>query len=293
MHRIVRVPFISLTTVFLLAIALSALAQESRPDPDLPQQQSDGSVLVYMPMVARPSKPIQTEDGYYDMAVFMIGDGRLYEVWQSINNSQARHQTQFESNKFFHTKGNENYAEWEELWATSSFIYRGTDTSPGNGEYYTLRDKVNKNWQYGSKWAPRYWKVGDLFERNPLVTFYKKDNCSVVVQGTSKTWLKFEAYHPTFTFPSGITLSDVVQFAWLLSPKAQATERYYYARDYGLVGWSSNDRGFSHISEIHPPGARPDNNREHIGCLNTAAPVGIGPFTSIGPLPPPYIYRVK
>ncbi len=289
MRRFVRILLLTLTAVLLLAIVLSAIAQEGNPGLDLAQQQSDSTILLFMPVVAKPTKPIQTGDGF-DMAVFMIGDRRLYEVWQSINNSQARHQTQIDGSKFFHTKN----SEWEELWATGSFIYRGTDTSPGNGEYYTLRDYVNKNWRYGSRWAPRFWKVGQLFERNPLVTFYKKDNCNVVVQGTHRTWLKFEAYHPTFTFPSGITLADVVQFAWLLSPKAQATERYYYARDYGLVGWSSNDRGFSHISEIHAPGARPDNNREHIGCLNTTAyPAGIEPFTPIGPLPPPYIYRVK
>jgi len=289
MRRFVRILLLTLTAVLLLAIVLSVIAQEGNPGLDLPQQQSDGTILLFMPIVAKPTKPIQTGDGF-DMAVFMIGDSRLYEVWQSINNSQARHQTQIDGSKFFHTKN----SEWEELWATGSFIYRGTDTSPGNGEYYTLRDYVNKNWRYGSRWAPRFWKVGQIFERNPLVTFYKKDNCSVVVQGTHRTYLKFEAYHPTFTFPSGITLSDVVQFAWLLSPKAQPTERYYYARDYGLVGWSSNDRGFSHISEIHAPGARPDNTRENIGCLNTSSnPVGIGPFTPIEPLAPPYIYRVK
>jgi hypothetical protein len=244
---------------------------------------------IYFPVFFKAPKPPYTGDGF-DLAEFMIGDGRLYEVWRSVNNSQARHQTQIDSSKFFHTKGNEIYAEWEELWATNKFIYRGTDTSPGSGQYYTLREFG----QYGSPWAPRFWKVGKIFERNPLVTFYWKGDCSMVVQGTHRTWLKFEDYHPTFTFPSGITLEDVVQFAWLLSPNAQPTERYYYARGYGLVGWSSNDRGFSHISEIHAPGARPDNNRETIGCLDTSDfPEGIGPLSSIGPLPPPYIYRVK
>lgn len=289
MYRSLRIPFVILALMLFLALALSAIAQEQKPGLDLAEQQTEGIYDIFMPVFVKSAKPVKTGDGF-DMAQFMIGDGRLYEVWQSINNSQARHQTQIEASKFFHTKN----SEWEELWATNNHIYRGTDTSPGNGQYYTLRDFENGNWRYGSRWAPRFWKVGDIYERNPLVTFYTKDGCNVVAQGTHKTWLKFEAYHQTFTFPSGITLDNVVQFAWLLSPNAQPTERYYYAQGYGLVGWSSNDRGFSHISEIHAPGARPDNTRENINCLNTSNYLTeIGPLTPIRPLPPPYIYLVK
>jgi hypothetical protein len=294
MRQTVRIPLLVLITGLLLAITLSAGAQEGRPSPVIPNEQSNG-IVIYMPVFYKPAKQLNTGDGF-DLAEFMIGDGRLYEVWRSVNNSQARHQTQVNSGKFFHTKGDENYAEWEELWATDKFIYRGTDTSPGSGQYYTLREYG----QNGSPWAPRFWKVGKTFERNPRVTFYWKSNCNVVydngepVDRYHRTWLKFEDYHPTFTFPSGITLEDVVQFAWLLSPGGQPIERYYYARSYGLVGWSSNDRGFSHISEIHAFGTRPDNKRETIGCLSTSAyPEGMGPLTPVGILPPPYIYRVK
>ena len=73
----------------------------------------------------------------YDMTRFMIGDGRLYEVLHSAG-SQARHQTQIEGERFYFTKGNEVKAEWEELWEQDSLIYRGTDTSPGNNQYYSL-----------------------------------------------------------------------------------------------------------------------------------------------------------
>ncbi len=59
-----------------------------------------------------------------------------------------------------------------------------------------------------------------------------------------------------------------MQLAWLLEPNDPPEERYYYAEGYGLVGWWSRDRGMSYISEIHAPGARPDNTREEIPCLD-------------------------
>ncbi|MBX3058588.1 MAG: hypothetical protein KF770_19155 [Anaerolineae bacterium] len=218
--------------------------------------------VIFLPIVFYMVGPLPPP---YDMVQFMNGDGILYEV-QHSGGSQARHQTQEENPVFFHTKGNEFSAEWEELWYTSQFIYRGTDTSPGNGLYYTLRD----GGLYGSRWAPRYWRVGDVYERNPTVLFFRKSDCELVLGGTQRSWLLFEAYHPTYTFASGLELSHVVQLAWLLTPNGQPEERYYYAIGYGLVGWSSRTHGFSYISEIHAPGQRPDNNREVIPCLDTS-----------------------
>ena len=232
---------------------------------------------VYLPLVL--NAPANVPDSGYDMVPFMAGTrggGILYEV-QHSSGPQARHQTQIEPARFYHTKGNEISAEWEELWYDDTFIWRGTDTSPGNNQYYTLRSGN----QYGSAWSPRYWNVGDIFERDPIVTFYDKSNCTPRSSGLQRTWLKFEAYYPNYTFSSGITLDNVVQLAWLLSPTAAPLERYFYAQGYGLVGWWSNDRGMSYISEIHAPGQRLDNRRENIPCLNLS---GISPKGLPAPL---------
>lgn len=226
----------------------------------------------------------------YDMTKYMIGDSRIYMVRFS-DGSQARHQTQTEGVRFWHTKGNEILAEWEELWSDAYYIYRGTDTSPGNREYYTLFENGTK----GSKWSPRYWKIGDVFERNPYVVFSKKSDCQTVRSGSARTWLKFEAYYKSYTFPTGRTLPDVVQLAWLLTPNSEPEERYYYAKDYGLVGWSSQSRGFSSITpEILGPEI-PDNRREVIGCLNGALnqPLVFTPELDSGPLPEEYVRLVK
>jgi hypothetical protein len=89
----------------------------------------------------------------------------------------------------------------------------------------------------------------------------------VVASGFQRSWLRFDAFHPTYTFGSGITLRNVIELAWLLSPEGKPVESYFYAEGYGLVGWGSNDRGYSYVNEVHAPGQRPDNKREVIPCM--------------------------
>ena len=113
--------------------------------------------------------------------------------------------------------------------------------------------------------------MGDLFARNPQVTFYWKSDCSASHSDFQASWLRFDAYHLTYTFPSNITLAHVIELSWLPSPTSQPIETYFYAVNYGLVGWRSNNGDFSYISEIHEPGTRPDNTREVIPCLNSGS----------------------
>ncbi len=255
-----------LTCAVLLAATLFSGAAVERPASaadDPPTHQ------VFLPIILSPG--LQPP---YDMAQFMIGDRRLYEV-QHSGGSQARHQTQVEGQRFYHTKGDEVRAEWEELWATEDTIYRGTDTSPGNGLYYTLFE----NNAAGSAWSPRYWDVGDVYRREPFVVFFRKSNCTVVEDGFQPSWLRFEAYYPAYTFESGITLRNVVELSWLLQEDGEPIESYFYAEGYGLVGWGSVDRGFSYVSWLHEPGQRPDNKREVIACLSRSGqlPRGVVP----------------
>lgn len=226
------------------------------------------TATVYLPLFFRSylAEP-------FDMVDFLVGDDRLFEVQfvppDGGDGPQARHQTQIEGERFFHTKGNEISAEWEELWYDDAYIYRGTDTSPGNGQYYTLRDPG----QYGSKWAPRMWKEGQLFYRDPHVTFYDKSNCQPVMGGTQGSYLRLDNYYKEYTFESGITLKNVIELSWLLRHDGEPIERYYYAEFYGLVGWQSSSGAYSYINEIHGPGERPDNVREEIPCLDTSPTV--------------------
>lgn len=266
--------------IFVGAIAWFTLVVLSAPISHtiVPVRAEEGEPVYqsYLPIVMNNAAALP-----YDMVQFMVGDDRLYEVRHS-NGSQARHQTQIEDVRFFHTKGNEIKAEWEELWASNETIYRGTDTSPGNDRYYTLYD----NGRAGSAWSPRFWYVGDLYERNPFVVFYRKSDCQIVASGYQRSWLRFEAFHPNYTFDSGLTLRNVVELAWLLKPDGQPEETYFYAEDFGLVGWGSADRGYSYISQIHQPGQRPDNKREIIPCLaQQSETLPFRPGLNFGPLP--------
>lgn len=262
--------------VFFMAISDTpppVHSQPSRTDSD------DTTYFIYLPAVFKPAMSPP-----YDMTRFMVGDGRLYEVLHSTG-SQARHQTQLDGDRFYFTKGNEIEAEWEELWEKDGVIYRGTDTSPGNDQYYSLYE----NNVVGSAWSPRFWNVGDLFERHPYVAFYNKSDCHLVASGFQKSWLRFDAFYPTITFGSGIKLNNVVKLSWLLAPGGSPIESYFYAEFYGLVAWESVDNGSSFVSQLHEPGQRPDNTREVIPCL--AAMSGVLRFDSelnFGPLPPGY-----
>ena len=259
------------------------------------------------PMPPPTPKPSPTPStAGYDLARYMQGDGRLYEVHFKAGDfeTQARHQTQFLNSRFYHTKGSENYAEWEELWKDTYYIYRGTDTSPGNGYYYTLYESVNDylRGNTGSKWSERYMRVGEMYFRRPYVVFFRKSDCGLVAGGQypDPSWLKFQAFHRSYTFDTGITLNNVVELAWVpgneSGPTQTVDERYFYAEGYGLVGWAKPSVGWrSAISEEHAPGTRPDNLRETIACLQTTAnqPQSWSPKLLLGPLPEPYASMLK
>lgn len=186
------------------------------------------------------------------------GMGVLYEV-QTQGGGQQRHQTQVDGNVFYHTKDQ----EWEQLRYDNDYIWRFTDTSMGGGRYYQLRDG-GQDW---SKWCPRVWNVGDIYRRIPEVTVYNKANCSVVDgPAVADTWIKFTNVYSEYSFFTGITLRNVIKLDWLSSPDSAPLESYWYAKGFGLVGWGNPSR-LAAISEIHAPGARPNNVRETILCL--------------------------
>jgi hypothetical protein len=233
-----------------------------------------------------------------------MGDGRLYEVeFRGPNGTfHSRHQTQTANGRFYHTKGNDDNAEWEELWSSNRFIYRGTDTSPGNKQYYSLYEDGT----LGSSWSPRFWRVGEFYLRQPFVIFYYKANCQMVNGGNGyldKSLLKFERFIPSFDSPTlAVPIKNVVQLAWYKAdekgnPVGEPIERYYYGEGFGLVAWQSLSQSYSSsISEIHAPGVRPDNKREVIPCLQNSLLQSITPDNSelnFGPLPEPYASMVR
>lgn len=233
------------------------------------------TVFVTIEVVEKPTK--------YDLLPYLRGDGRLYEMKHIFEMptgpliGQQRVQTQQEGNRFYTVKNH----EWEEMWADGRFIYRGTDTSPGSGNFYTLMDGE----RYGSAWVPRHMAVGQQYRRSVIVISRRKGNCVMNshLSGRHITWIILEAMHKTFTLPDhegrpkrGLKLRDVAVLAAYNEangrPAAKPFERYYYAKGFGLVMWEgfeTDHKGRSFLVEIHNPGDRPDNVRERIHCLES------------------------
>lgn len=222
----------------------------------------------------------------FDMLPYLRGDGRLYEmkhIFEMPNGpviGQQRVQTQHDGALFYQTKN----SEWEEMWSDDRFIYRGTDTSPGSGNFYTLMDGD----RYGTAWIPRFMAVDQAYRRSVTVVSRRKGNCVMNshLSGRHITWVRLEAMHNSLTLPDvegrpgrGYKVRDVIVLAAYNEVKGRPAEspfeRYYYAKGFGLVMWEGIDtdhRGVSFLVQIHNPGDRPDNARERIPCLESLRP---------------------
>ncbi len=196
-----------------------------------------------------------------DLLPYVKGDGRVYQVKSLINGHEGHEtfQTQNAGTRFYQVKNN----QWEELWAADGYIWRGLDTSPGNGRYYALHD-YGPTGPVGSRWCRQQMAVGERFQRQPWVQFYRKADCARQAENSGPTsdWILMAAAYPSYTFLTGVTVVDVVELQWL-SGAGTLLERYFYARDLGLVGWQGG-AGWSAVESLggDPPA------RERIGCLS-------------------------
>lgn len=206
----------------------------------------------------------------YDMRRYILGDpARVFRCDNSHGSAQF-HQTQegAEPGVFYQVKNQ----EWEEFKVDDTHIYRGMDISMGGGRFYTLRDELEGRW---SRWCPRYWSPGGLYERNPLVTVYRPD-CSIELGPTRHpTWLRFTAHLASWVkerpsgdgsrVPVGLRVANVAVLHWLAKPDATTPlETYYYAEGYGLVGFGDGTvpNGFeSWIAHEFEPGQRQPESR--------------------------------
>lgn len=202
-----------------------------------------------------------------DLLPYLRGDGRLYTIRAFINGRENNEtaQTQTGGARFYQTK-NRN---WEEMWFDDNYIYRGIDTSPGNHPttgapyFYAL---VGNNGNIGSAWARRQMAPGELHQQRHTVVERDLASCAELARYPHSSYIKFVAHHSTWEGGQGVTLPDVVELAWIFTPDETPEERYFYARNYGLVGWRGR-LGYSGICEVFAPGSRPNNERLAISCL--------------------------
>ena len=229
-------------------------------DPSLPSQvsaiqQFTAAGISYQTRVYRDVTPPPTIPAGIDLLPYVKGDGRLYEVRHS-SGGQERFQTQAKSGGVFWQTKNGQY---EELAADDTYIWRGLDISPGPAPSYAERPGVLRYYtakeagKERARWCKRIMAVGETFTGpGHHVQFFYRDNCqpSAANSGNATNKTKLVAKHASKTW-NGITVNDVIEMT-------NGTETWFFARGFGLVAWSST-WGNSAISEIHAPGARPDN----------------------------------
>jgi len=191
----------------------------------------------------------------FDLLSYLKGDGRAYMV-QHPSGAQEKFRTvERPAHRWLQLKN----SQWEEFWYSDEYIFRGRDTSPGEGQYYRQFEDGNE----GARWAPRRMTVGQSWT-SPVqhtVQTYDKATCRPVDHhrnGRAINSLRLQARHERMTW-NGITVEDVIELI------THTGERMYFARGYGLVAWASA-WGSSAISELLPPEAA-DNEPEQ-GCFS-------------------------
>lgn len=213
-----------------------------------------------------------------DLLPYLRGDGRVYAMRGTWHGGVEVTYTQRVTNpRWYHVKNR----LWEEFWlGTDGFIWRGTDTSPGGNELYTNFTGA----QYGARWLPRHMTPGQTINIAPEVVFRDKTTGQPVPgkpRYTHHAWLRFVRHTSQWLTPFGVSVSDVIELEGGI-PGMTWDERYYYARDHGLVGWAKNnaEQWRSGIAEyLHPSAAQP---REHIPwlALPNLPPVNMEPDMS-------------
>jgi hypothetical protein len=212
------------------------------------------------PFMATPPAPAGL-----DLLPYIKGDGTIYQMkvmWQGQEHSQQM-QTQTTASEFYLVKNR----EWEQMWFADGHVMRGIDTSPGDGAYYA---QFTSPGVLGARWCPAVWKPGDTYRRNPLVVWYDKLTGQQLSgprydAGYRETFLKFANHFSSWRHPKGgPTFSDVIELHWLLKLDGAAAEKYFYAKDYGLVGWESWNGDYSYVTEVFLPGERQPMSREEI-----------------------------
>lgn len=126
---------------------------------------------------------------------------------------------------------------YEALRINGDFIDRGEDTSMISndgihpfGTYYVLKHWEGSKLVYGSHWIKRDMRIGESFHRDALVVIYNYTG-KELIRYPDSTNIRLVDHHEWYEFRSGIIVADVIELQW------GGEEHYFYAKNYGLVGW--------------------------------------------------------
>lgn len=189
-----------------------------------------------------------------DLLDYLRGDGRAYMVRHPDGN-QEKFRTVHDGARFLQLKN----SQWEEFWYDDQFIWRGVDTSPGEGHYY----RQFEDGQSGARWCPRRMTIGQRWESpaEHTVQTYWKGDCQPAEHhrnGRTRNRLTLRAHHAAVTW-NGVTVADVVEVG------SHTGESMFFAWKYGLVAWVSA-WGSSSITHVLP--AHEGDNQPEGGCFS-------------------------
>lgn len=166
----------------------------------------------------------------YDLANYIIRtDGGNGPVFASTTGETM--QIQYSAGRYYQVKN----AQWEEISADASYIYRYRDTSPGGNNWYGLYS--NGGATLGDIWMARYVSPGYSRDRTPTVKTYSKSGCGLVSSGAQTSRIVFVTFFSSWNNGGSITLTNVVQLQSQLNVNGVWTrwEDYFYGKGYGLV----------------------------------------------------------
>ena len=216
--------------------------------PTPPEEPPVAPYTTYVPMAAAPGATS------YDLLDYLRGNGQAYMV-QHPGGAQEKFRTiHLPAHRFLQLKNN----QWEEFWYNEEYIFRGRDTSPGDGQYYRQFEDANE----GARWAPRRMAVGQSWT-SPVqhtVQTYDKATCRPVDHhrnGRATNSLRLVAHHRSMTW-NDITVNDVIEL------QTHTGESMYFGRGWGLVAWGS-PWGGSAIASVLP--AHEADNQPESGCV--------------------------
>ncbi|RLC99331.1 MAG: hypothetical protein DRI46_09705 [Chloroflexi bacterium] len=192
-----------------------------------------------------------------------MGYGPIYEVQHASGPTETfQVQDQGNGREFKLVKN----SQWELLSADDTYIWRGMDTSPGPAPVDAERPGHNRFYiqhEPGlafARWCKRYMHVGETFKGpGHLVKFGYKSDCAPSEKnaGHATNEVTFIQYHPYITFGAGLLINDIVELF-------NGTERFFFAKDIGMVAWENEKGARSHITEFHQ--GRPNLEPEQLNC---------------------------
>lgn len=200
-----------------------------------------------------PTGSCEGEGKLVDMLEYMRGDGRGYMVRMKDGRQEKFRTKRKGDEEWLQLKNN----QYEQLKHGGGYIWRGIDTSPGQGEYY-IQQEEGTGW---ARWCPRHMAIGQEWKASVVhdVIFYSKQDCRETgnsSSGRATNRLKLVNKYESRIW-NGQTIRDVIEV------KTGTGETMYYARGYGLVAWES---GWGSSAIAHELPAQEWDNEPETGC---------------------------